>query len=65
MTKRPRNLCKVCGYKWYPRGHAISLACPKCKAKNVAVDWLYELLPIILGCIVLGTLLVYYAISMR
>jgi hypothetical protein len=35
-TKRTQNVCKDCGYTWYPRGKNLSLQCPKCAGGNIA-----------------------------
>lgn len=37
MTKRPQNVCKSCGYTWYPRGKSVSLKCPKCGGGKVSI----------------------------
>lgn len=37
MTKRPQNVCKNCGYTWYPRGKSVSLKCPKCGSGKVSL----------------------------
>ncbi|AXV83330.1 hypothetical protein CJO92_17070 (plasmid) [Ralstonia solanacearum] len=38
MTKRPQNVCKNCGYTWYPRGKSVSLKCPKCGSGKVSIS---------------------------
>lgn len=39
-TKRPQNICKNCGYSWYPRGKSISAKCPRCGSTNTTTGCL-------------------------
>ncbi len=32
------NRCSTCAYTWYPRGHRISLRCPKCRGTQVGLN---------------------------
>jgi predicted RNA-binding Zn-ribbon protein involved in translation (DUF1610 family) len=34
-TKRPQNICRSCGYSWYPRGKSVSANCPRCGSVEV------------------------------
>src|SRR5436309_769695 len=34
-TRRPHNLCRRCGYSWYPRGKNVSAQCPRCGSEAV------------------------------
>lgn len=34
-TKRPQNVCRSCGYSWYPRGKDVSAKCPSCGSPRV------------------------------
>src|SRR5436309_385556 len=34
-TKRPQNVCRSCGYSWYPRGKNVSAQCPRCGSPEV------------------------------
>ena len=36
-TRRPQNICKNCGYTWYPRGKSISLYCPNCGSHDTSI----------------------------
>lgn len=36
-TRRPQNVCRHCGYRWYPRGHNVASQCPRCGAVAPAV----------------------------
>lgn len=56
MKKRLLNVCKVCGYTWFPRGHKVSRRCPGCGSTEVGIDWLREAFPIISGVILLVVL---------
>ncbi len=37
MTKRPKNVCGSCGYRWYPRGKNLSRKCPNCGSGSVSI----------------------------
>lgn len=37
-TLRPQNLCKSCGYSWYPRGKSLSPKCPHCGSSDTSID---------------------------
>jgi hypothetical protein len=54
-TKRPQNICKFCGYTWFPRGKNLSRWCPYCGSRHTDID----LSDLYLGCgmIVAGLLL--------
>ncbi len=36
---RPQNHCTKCQYNWYPRGHSISIRCPKCNSTEINGPW--------------------------
>jgi len=36
-TKRAQNICKDCSYTWYPRGKYLSIKCPNCGSRSVAL----------------------------
>jgi hypothetical protein len=38
MTMRPLNECKRCNYTWHPRGKNLSLRCPNCGSRDVAIS---------------------------
>jgi len=49
MAKRPQNKCKNCYYTWYPRGHSVSVACPKCGCRDVGFsifEWIKTIVSI-------------------
>lgn len=52
FTRRPQNVCRNCGYRWYPRGHNLSSQCPQCGARTTAR------VPMPAGCGCLGILVV-------
>lgn len=45
-TKRPQNVCRNCGYTWYPRGRYVSTKCPNCGSTHTTTGCLSTL-----GCL--------------
>ncbi len=45
-TYRPGNVCKTCGYTFYPRGHNVSLRCPNCGSRDIRMSYAGCVLPI-------------------
>ena len=37
LPKHWQNLCKHCGYTWYPKGKALSMQCPRCGSGAVTL----------------------------
>ena len=35
FPKRWANICRTCGYIWHPKGHGLSIKCPRCQSTNV------------------------------
>lgn len=38
-TLRPRNVCRDCGYGWYPRGNNVARRCPNCGSGRVRLSY--------------------------
>jgi hypothetical protein len=37
-TNRPQNICRPCGYTWFPRGKNRSLNSPRCGSEAVELE---------------------------
>lgn len=51
-TKRPQNVCKDCGYTWFPRGSNLSRRCPGCGSGRIRVSYAgcFTLVLVAAGC---------------
>lgn len=52
FTQRPQNVCKSCGYVWYPRGHNVSLRCPRCGSTDVGISPVGCIVSVVFVCLI-------------
>ena len=49
MAKRPMNVCKNCGHRWFPKVQNLSRRCPYCAGSDVRIYRNPFLIPIVVS----------------